>query len=436
MSKTSESAIFRRKRKRRRKQNFILILMLYNYILINSKQQRSVCLYRERRNFQNHVDLLLQEGYFKRYYRCTLSHFKILHEKVGPYLDFSEKMSWLRTKTKPIKVEVKLASALRYFFVGSYHDIRTVHNFSQPYFFHILWKVVDAINSAFKISLPEGNSEIKNTARKFMDRSSHNIHKGVVYCVDGWLAPIKCPPIKLRAKDKVIRLCPRDYFSGHYQCHGVNVQAACDYQCKFTYVQVEDPGGVGDAVAYEGSPLQKYTKKLPNGIYGIGDNAYTCSPHLLVPFSGKQKSDQDKDAYNFYLSQLRILIEMALGYMNSKFRIFKKPLEISLLNVAKLIECCFKLHNFFIDMKIKDDGAFFLKNIEKEIEPMGLLAEGEEHHAYMRTVFNELTVVPDEMSDLGLQHLQRDMILETIKKNNYRRPQRNINDNRDRASNN
>jgi len=47
---------------------------------------------------------------------------------------------------------------------------------------------------------------------------------------------------------------------------------------------------------------------LPPRKFVVGDNAYVCSETLLTPFSGVEKEDPEKDAFNFYLSQLRICI--------------------------------------------------------------------------------------------------------------------------------
>ena len=52
---------------------------------------------------------------------------------------------------------------------------------------------------------------------------------------------------------------------------------------------------------------------LPTGIFVVADAAYTLLEHLLVPFIGCMADDPDRDAYNFYTSQMRIRIEMAFG---------------------------------------------------------------------------------------------------------------------------
>ena len=54
-------------------------------------------------------------------------------------------------------------------------------------------------------------------------------------------------------------------------------------------------------------------RKLSLGRFLVGDAAYELTEHLLTPYTGSQQSDQGEDAFNFYLSQVRIRIEMAFG---------------------------------------------------------------------------------------------------------------------------
>ena len=81
----------------------------------------------------------------------------------------------------------------------------------------------------------------------------------------------------------------------------------------------------------------------------VGDNAYTPSEHVLVPFSGADKTDPLKDTYNFHLSQVRIHIEMAFGRLVSKSRILKTPLSVKMKNATRIIYCCTRLHNYCIN---------------------------------------------------------------------------------------
>jgi chloramphenicol O-acetyltransferase len=50
--------------------------------------------------------------------------------------------------------------------------------------------------------------------------------------------------------------------------------------------------------------------------------------------------------FNFHLSQLHIKIEQSFRILVNKWRVFKKPLEVSLTQVPAVVECCMRLHNF------------------------------------------------------------------------------------------
>jgi hypothetical protein len=107
-------------------------------------------------------------------------------------------------------------------------------------------------------------------------------------------------------------------------------------------------GGKGDSKAFAAS-LQQYTAGLPQGFYMAADNAYTLSDTLLIPYSGVDKLDPSKDVFNFYLLQLRIQIEQAFGLLVSKWRIFKKVLEVKLFRVGHIVQACARLHNYCIN---------------------------------------------------------------------------------------
>jgi hypothetical protein len=74
----------------------------------------------------------------------------------------------------------------------------------------------------------------------------------------------------------------------------------------------------------------------------------------LVPYTGSDKNRKENDVFNFYLSQLRIKIEQALGLPVNNWRIFKKPIELNLTWIPSLVECCFGLRNFCINEREKE----------------------------------------------------------------------------------
>lgn len=70
---------------------------------------------------------------------------------------------------------------------------------------------------------------------------------------------------------------------------------------------------------------------------------------MSVPLKGQQVGYND--AYNFYLSQLRITIERAFGTLVHRWSILRGPLLVPLPKVAPLVMCLCRLHNFCINNK-------------------------------------------------------------------------------------
>ena len=77
------------------------------------------------------------------------------------------------------------------------------------------------------------------------------------------------------------------------------------------------------------SGLKFWLDNLEDGFFCSGDNAYPLKNTMLIPYSGSQRFDEYRDVYNFYLSQMRIRIEMAFGRLTTKWRIFRKDLSYS-----------------------------------------------------------------------------------------------------------
>jgi len=186
--------------------------------------------------------------------------------------------------------------------------------------------------------------------------SSQGAIKGCVACLDWFLLKIKVP-----AKDETGNV--KAYFSGHYQTYGINVQAACDHKRRFVYAALAAPGGANDIAAFRKTQCSKIVQNLPLRKFLIGDNAYVCSETLLTPFSGLEIDEPAKDAFNFYLSHLRIRIEQTFGMMTTKWRILCQPLKVYLKNVGKIFMCITTLHNFCIN-----EGCVGISNSEDNIE--------------------------------------------------------------------
>ena len=110
--------------------------------------------------------------------------------------------------------------------------------------------------------------------------SAGDLFHGLLLCIDGWLCCTQYPS----DVDN-----PGDHFSGHYQCHGLNVQAACDAHLRFWYLSTIAPGKTNNCCAFNRClMLRKWLSSLP-GIYFMGGyNAYTCTRKLLIPYGNAE----------------------------------------------------------------------------------------------------------------------------------------------------
>jgi hypothetical protein len=147
----------------------------------------------------------------------------------------------------------------------------------------------------------------------------------------------------------------RQFFSGHYQQMGLNVQALVDSNLQFLYAGILKGGRSSDNKSYMQSMLMSWIESLPPWFFVAGDNAYVWTEHLLTPCMGSNCLNPDNDSYNF-LSQLRICVEMAFGRLVSKWKILHAPLEVPLSKCASVFQASCHLHNYCIDEMVNDSG--------------------------------------------------------------------------------
>ncbi len=162
-------------------------------------------------------------------------------------------------------------------------------------FFSCVHRVIDAVLKCpqLKLQFPTNTVRLKKTAVKFQNKSSFGILDGFTGALDGWLCRIKVPLGKDTSNIAA-------YFSGHYQCYGINVQAVFDSRCRFTYLSCRSPGGTGDSRAFHGTALSYFLAEIQHGFYVVGDSAYTLSSSLLVPYTGSDKKQTVNDVFNFH----------------------------------------------------------------------------------------------------------------------------------------
>jgi hypothetical protein len=161
---------------------------------------------------------------FTRRLRMELKSFNKLLELIREDLEVNQRMAALRGKA--IIPELCLFCTVRWLAGGSYLDIVDITGISVPSFYRIVWKTCEAImkSPALDMKLPKTPEECELAAAGFRSISYDEAIPNCVGVLDGYLLKINTPR-KNWAKNV------RSYYSGHYQCHGVNIQAVADHHC-------------------------------------------------------------------------------------------------------------------------------------------------------------------------------------------------------------
>ncbi len=302
--------------------------------------------------------MMIHTDQFSKTYRMESEHFDYLLSRLTDALSL-DKLQLLRSTSgnKLITPELILASGLEHYGEGS--TIRSMaHSYgvSESSMRKMVDMFVDAIitNTSCEelhIQLPDPSSpkQLRDLAQRWSEVSTaYSLFDGYLGSLDGLLQRTEMP---FDVTNQV------DYFSGHYQCYGLNMQAMCDPDLIFMYAACAAPGKVNDNRAFQRcGGLVSWIDALPDQYFIGADNAYPLSRKLLIPFSGAESSIEHHRTYNFYLSQLRMRIEMAFGLLTTKWRILWTTLRRSSKNNARTIRVCMMLHNFCIRMLQRDEG--------------------------------------------------------------------------------
>ena len=190
------------------------------------------------------------------------------------------------------------------------------------------------------------------------------------------------------------------------------------------------PGSANDLTMYAlAEELRHAIDNLPGGMYALGDAAYPLGDRLLVPFTGDYRDDRFHDSFNFFLSQLRIRVEMAFGRLVTKFRILGGRVEGSLERVSSVLMACARLHNFIIRMEGPPRAEDVVAVVSEEEDEEAELSREVSPVARAPLGMGYLPVVPNpnDVGDLadGVSH-QRDAIVHLIRTMGYDRPDHNL----------
>ena len=321
--------------------------------------------HRVRKDLEKDIFNQLGDYYFPRAYRMDKETFYNLHTILEPFLEshfFPREGGNRDIYSNPylIKTEVRLSIALRYFAGASPYDLVVTHGVSMTSIFFSIWGVVDSVNKCTQLDIIfpdyEGQQGIANGFRK---RSGADFGT-VIGAIDGILIWI----LKPLFSECLLANCGEASFNcSRKDKYGLNMQAICDDELRFIFIDMCWPGSTADYIAWVTSclcldielSLSSVLPKIKRGLTLIGDNAYVKTEYMAVPIKGAKT--EVEDSYNFYQSQLQITIERAFGVLVHRWSILRGPLTIPLFKVVPVVECLCKLHNYCINERLQKMGT-------------------------------------------------------------------------------
>jgi DDE superfamily endonuclease len=343
----SEDSLLSESNERSKRRKILAASLALVLLLQRKRRAPNIERHREARSAEYFIRIGELEGTFLQEHGVTIDAFRKLANLLRA--DLEPKPHGRRSLA--LDVETKLLITLRYLRGGEYWDIIRKHGIGRTTLFDTIHQVMDAIDASPDIGKPkwptteeECNAYANEWAKLSGPNGSKGLFKTVIGMVDGIL-------IKIRSPRKNEDICVEDYRSGHKKQIGINTQALCDAKLRFLFISAISPGKTNDYKAYEMSALSSLIEDLPEGYWCGGDNAYCTTEHLLAPFPGKELP-RDKDAFNFFLSQLRVRIENAFALYVNRWGIFWKPLRGELEDHTQVIRVTARLHNFTIDEKV------------------------------------------------------------------------------------
>ena len=162
----------------------------------------------------------------------------------------------------------------------------------------------------------------------------------------------------------VVMQAPNNSGSLHFnykKTHSIVLLAVVDANYNFIIVDVGAYGRQSDASVFANSAFGKKLKnnKLPlpeekplprtmgpqMPFIFVGDEAFPLQQHMMRPFPGKLLPPQ-KRIFNYRLSRARRIVENAFGILAARFRVFRRPLMVSVENAETVVKGAVVLHNF------------------------------------------------------------------------------------------
>ena len=278
------------------------------------KPGRSVRVRTRKSMFRIHEKL--GEGLFRRAFRIRFETFLRLYSCIRKELFEELKYNcWCdRGPNGRVHPSIILGIAIRMFAGADSLDLITSFGVSKTIVHDSVNHVINAVcmSKSLKIAFPREHQEQLRIAKEFEVRSDAKF-RSCAGAIDGMLIWISKPCEK---KCKKIGLGSGKFYCGRKKKIGLNLKATVTITRNFIALSIKYPGSSSDFMAFENSDLRRELESsnfLYSGLCLFGDNAYVNTKYMATPYPNVKQGN--KDAYNFYHSQLRICVECAFGML-------------------------------------------------------------------------------------------------------------------------
>jgi DDE superfamily endonuclease len=184
----------------------------------------------------------------------------------------------------------------------------------------VIDETLEALNRHLKnIHFRETEADCQREAAAFT-RLRNSPLGGIIAALDGIAVDICCPQLSCCPD-------PRKYYNR--KGFAICVQACVSASYNISIVSAMHAGSTHDSTAFMSTPHYTHLSKseqdggLPAWCQVSADNAYgngATGGRIVTLYSGNLTSRQD--AFNFYLSSLRILVEQVFGVIVGRFAYF------------------------------------------------------------------------------------------------------------------
>ncbi|XP_036327841.1 protein ANTAGONIST OF LIKE HETEROCHROMATIN PROTEIN 1-like isoform X1 [Rhagoletis pomonella] len=282
-------------------------------------------------------------NYFKQCLRMNPAQFEDLLAKVAPLIEKQDTI--MREALTP---RIKLQIALKFLATGdNYLSLSESFRVPRSTISELLKEVLDSIYAVLQeyIQVPKTTEQWLEVQKDFNDK---------------WQFPFCCGAID--GKHVVIDNPPHgasDYYN-YKGTYSVVLFAIVDAHYRFLYIDVGTNGRMNDASILKKSRFYKELQEdelgLPTKGVFVGDDAFPLTTRILKPYSRHDALPHKEKIFNYRLSRARRIVENAFGIMACRFRVFRKPISVSLDKTDSIIKTACALHNWLRTSNLNETG--------------------------------------------------------------------------------